>query len=121
MARKIKLGLKGYFIPQFFDRKYIKRESSPGSNTWIISRNIHTLPMKDYSVYKSVTKVVTEKESNVRRMKVSLPSIMRFLLEKADKQPILAKPVIQQNLTVIKEIAEGKCTVWDDSSDDSIQ
>ena len=57
MARKVELGLKGYFVPQFFDSKYIERESSPGSNSWLIRRRIHTLPLKDYSLYKSVVKV----------------------------------------------------------------
>ena len=75
MARKIELGLKGYFIPQFFNREYIERESSPGSNAWIVCCNIHTFPLKDYSVYKSVIKVVAEKENNISKMKVSLPTV----------------------------------------------
>ena len=31
MARKLALGLKGYFYPQFFDRDYINQESEPGN------------------------------------------------------------------------------------------
>ena len=65
MAKKVELGLKGWFIPQFFDRKYIKRESSPGSNTWVIRRNIDTLLLKKcYKTYKSVIKVVAEKKNH---------------------------------------------------------
>ena len=70
MARKVELGLQGYFIPQFFDRKYIKRESSPGSNAWLIRCKIHTLLLKDYNPYKSVVKIIAEKENNLSKMKV---------------------------------------------------
>lgn len=77
MARKIELGLKGYFIPQFFDRKYIKQESSPGSNSWLIRQRIHTLPLKDYNLYKSVVKVIANKE-NESKMKVALPTIKQM-------------------------------------------
>ena len=76
MAKKLALGLKGYFIPQFFDRAYIERESEPGTNPWLIERNIDTLPLKGYySVYKSVVKVVAQKEKELAKMKVVLPTI----------------------------------------------
>lgn len=78
MARKVALGLNGWFIPQFFNRDYIKkRGSEPGTNPWIISCNINTLPLKGYySVYKSVVKVVAQKEAELAKMKViSLPTI----------------------------------------------
>ena len=48
MAKKLALGLKGYFFPQFFDRAYIKRESEPGTNPWLIERNIDILPLKGH-------------------------------------------------------------------------
>lgn len=75
MARKVELGLLGYFIPQFFDRKYIKRESSPGSNPWLIRQRIYTLLLNDYNLYKSVVKVIAEIENNLSKMKVALPTI----------------------------------------------
>ena len=63
MVRKVQLGLKGWFVPQFLDSEYIKRESEPGTNPWIISCNINTLLLKGYySVYKSVVKVVARKQ-----------------------------------------------------------
>ena len=71
MARKLALGLKGYFFPQFFDRAYIEQESEPGTNPWLIERNINILPLKGhYSVYKSVVKVVAQKEKELAKMKV---------------------------------------------------
>ena len=63
MARKLALGLKRYFFPHFFDWAYIKQESEPGTNPWLIEHNIDILPLKaHYSVYKSVVKVVAQKE-----------------------------------------------------------
>jgi len=59
MARKLALGLNGYFFPQFFDQEYIERESKPGTNPWLLERRINVLPLKGcYNVYKSVVKVV---------------------------------------------------------------
>ena len=78
MARKVELGLQGYFIPQFFDKKYIKQKSSPGSNAWLIRCKIQTIPLKDYNLYKSVVKVVAEKENKLNKMKVSLPTIKQM-------------------------------------------
>ena len=76
MARKVALGLKGYFFSQFFDRDYIKQESEPGTNSWLISYNIDRLPLKGYySVYKSVVKVVAQKEAELEKMKLILPTI----------------------------------------------
>lgn len=75
MARKLALWLKGYFYPQFLDQNYIKQESEPGTNSWLIERNINTLPLKGYySVYKSVVKVVAQKEAELE-MKVTLPTV----------------------------------------------
>ena len=106
MARKIELGLNGYFIPQFFDRKYIKQQSSPGSNSWLIRQRINTRPLKDYNLYKSVVKVIANKE-NESKMKVALPTIKQmnerqrrkeFTQEKRDfpenhpKKKLLIKP-----------------------------
>ena len=76
MARKLALGLKGYFYPQFFDQAYIKPESEPGTNPWLLERKIDTLPLKGcYSVYKSVVKVVAQKEAALAKMKVILSTI----------------------------------------------
>ena len=77
MARKLALGLKGYFYPQFFARDYIKQESEPGTNSWLISCNIDTLPLKGYyhCVYKSIVKVVAKKEAELENMKLTLPTI----------------------------------------------
>ena len=77
MARKLALGLKGYFFPQFFNQAYIEQESEPGTNPWLIERNnIDILLLKGhYSVYKSVVKVVARKEKELAKMKVVLPTI----------------------------------------------
>ena len=76
MARKLALGLKGYFYPQFFDQAYIKQESEPGTNPWLLECRINTLPLKGcYNVYKSVIKVVEQKEVELAKMKVVLPTI----------------------------------------------
>ena len=48
MARKLALGLKGHFFPQFFNQAYIKQESEPGTNPWLIEHNINTLPLKGH-------------------------------------------------------------------------
>ena len=76
MARKLALGLKGYSFPQFFDQAYIEQESEPGTNPWLIERNIDTLPLKGcQSGYKSVVKVVAQKEKELAKMKLVLPTI----------------------------------------------
>ena len=76
MARKLALGLRGYFYSHFFDQDYIKHKSEPGTNPWLIERNIDTLPLKGcYSIYKIVVKVVAQKEAELAKMKVVLPTI----------------------------------------------
>ena len=76
MARKLALGLNGCFYSQFFDQEYIEQESEPGTNSCLIERNIDTLPLKGhYSVYKSVVKLVSQKEAELAKMKVVLPTI----------------------------------------------
>ena len=119
MARKIELGLKGYFIPQFFDRKYIKQENSPGSNSWLICRRIHTFPLKDYNLYKSVVKVIYDKENKLSKMKVALPIIKQMNERQRRKESPKRKktfPIIIQrrnfrsNQKRVKVISNKSCS-----------
>ena len=73
MKRNIELGLRGPFIPKFFDRDYINRHNQPGTNPWLTARNLHSLPVNPPpEVYRSLINVITRKEKEELKMKVAI-------------------------------------------------
>ena len=63
MGRNIKLGLRGPFIPKFFNQGYINQHNQPGTNPWLTAKNLHSLPVNPPpEVYKSLIRVITQKE-----------------------------------------------------------
>ena len=71
MERKVKLGLRGPFIPKFFNRAYINCNNKPGTNPWLTACNLHSLPVNPPpNMYRSIIKVITQKEEESKRMKV---------------------------------------------------
>ena len=76
MKRQVELGLKGPFIPHFFNREYINRHNQPGTNPWLTARNLHSLPVNPPpDVYRSLINVITQKEEEERKMKIATAAI----------------------------------------------
>ena len=70
MERKVELGLRGPFIPKFFNREYINQHNQPGTNPWLTARNLHSLPVNPPpEVYRSLINVITRKEKDIAKMK----------------------------------------------------